>query len=207
MKGSLPIDFSEPTLYYALASIVFNPLYWNIVARREYRTHFITNLFGGAYPGCYALAFSIFTLGIFRDWLFTVAMDHQGTSEMLAQDLYQYLGAALVISGNVFVLSSMWRLGITGTYLGDYFGILMKERVTSFPFNVMENPMYNGSTMVFLGTALWRASPAGVFISVVVFVVYQIALGFEGPFTGMIYSNKNKQKVTSPPTKRRTKKD
>jgi len=31
----------------------------------------------------------------------------------------------------------------------------MKERVTSFPFNTMSNPMYNGSTMVFLALALW----------------------------------------------------
>lgn len=39
--------------------------------------------------------------------------------------------------------------------IGDYFGILMDERVTSFPFNVNENPMYNGTVMIFLGTALW----------------------------------------------------
>lgn len=39
--------------------------------------------------------------------------------------------------------------------LGDYFGILMEDRVTSFPFNVNENPMYNGTVMIFLGTAMW----------------------------------------------------
>ena len=67
-----------------------------------------------------------------------------------------------------------------GTYLGDYFGILMSHRVTSFPFNVLENPMYNGSTLCFLGTALWYARPAGVVITAVVFVVYEIALMYEG---------------------------
>jgi phosphatidylethanolamine N-methyltransferase len=56
--------------------------------------------------------------------------------------------------GFTFVLSSMYKLGITGTYLGDYFGILMEERVTSFPFNVLDNPMYVGSTMAFFGNAL-----------------------------------------------------
>jgi len=45
-------------------------------------------------------------------------------------------------------------LGITGTYLGDYFGILMKERITGFPFNVTDDPMYNGGTLLFLGYAL-----------------------------------------------------
>lgn len=39
--------------------------------------------------------------------------------------------------------------------IGDYFGILMEDRVTSFPFNVNENPMYNGTVMIFLGTAMW----------------------------------------------------
>jgi methylene-fatty-acyl-phospholipid synthase len=51
-------------------------------------------------------------------------------------------------------------LGVTGTYLGDYFGILMDKMVTGFPFNVMDNPMYNGSTMCFLGHSLWFAPPS-----------------------------------------------
>ena len=38
--------------------------------------------------------------------------------------------------------------------LGDYFGILMDQKVTSFPFNVTENPMYWGSTANYLGLAL-----------------------------------------------------
>lgn len=49
----------------------------------------------------------------------------------------------------------MWALGITGTYLGDYFGILMDDIVTGFPFNVMGDPMYWGSSMCFVGVALW----------------------------------------------------
>ena len=78
----------------------------------------------------------------------------------------------MFVVGSTLVVSSMWKLGVTGTYLGtrsgcgkiatkvknppgDYFGILMKERVTSFPFNVTNNPMYDGSTMCFLSTALW----------------------------------------------------
>lgn len=37
---------------------------------------------------------------------------------------------------------------------GDYFGILMDEKVTGFPFNITENPMYWGSTANYLGLAL-----------------------------------------------------
>lgn len=87
----------------------------------------------------------------------------------------------------------MWALGITGTYLGDYFGILMDDMVTGFPFNVTDAPMYYGSTMSFLGTALWFGKPAGVVLTALVFVVYKIALSFEDPFTGEIYAKRERE--------------
>ena len=55
----------------------------------------------------------------------------------------------------------------------------MDEPVTSFPFNVTGAPMYYGSTMSFLGTALLYARPAGVLLTLEVLVVYWVALGFE----------------------------
>lgn len=73
----------------------------------------------------------------------------------------------------------MWALGVTGTYLGDYFGILMDEPVTGFPFNVTGAPMYWGSTCSFLGTALYMGKPVGVLLSVQVFFMYLVALQFE----------------------------
>ena len=73
----------------------------------------------------------------------------------------------------------MWALGITGTYLGDYFGILMDEPVTSFPFNITSAPMYYGSTLSFLGTAVLYGKPAGVLLTLEVLLVYLIALRFE----------------------------
>jgi methylene-fatty-acyl-phospholipid synthase len=35
--------------------------------------------------------------------------------------------AVLVAIGQTFVITSTWQLGITGTFLGDYFGILLDE--------------------------------------------------------------------------------
>lgn len=87
----------------------------------------------------------------------------------------------------------MWALGVTGTYLGDYFGILMKDKVTSFPFNVTDAPMYYGSTMSFLGVAVLKGKLAGVLLTIEVLVVYLIALGYEDPFTGMIYAEREKR--------------
>lgn len=73
----------------------------------------------------------------------------------------------------------MWALGVTGTYLGDYFGILMDAKVEGFPFNVTGAPMYWGSTMSFLGYSLLTGKVAGLILTAEVFVMYLIALQFE----------------------------
>ena len=78
-----------------------------------------------------------------------------------------------------------------------------QEKVESFPFNVTSNPMYYGSTLSFLATALWWVnkifpricgepfrrslhrlddryeSPSGLLLTVLVFVEYKVALLFE----------------------------
>ena len=56
---------------------------------------------------------------------------------MLMHPAVRVLAVVLIASGTVFVLSSMWMLGITGTYLGDYFGILMDHMVTGFPLSLI----------------------------------------------------------------------
>ncbi len=55
----------------------------------------------------------------------------------------------------------------------------MDEPVTAFPFNITGAPMYYGSSLSFLGTALLYGRPAGVLLSGLVLGVYKIALGFE----------------------------
>lgn len=79
---------------------------------------------------------------------------------------------ALFAAGQLLVISSTWALGINGecqkiicafsiaypfavtkgTYLADYMGILQPAKVTGFPFDLLENPMYDGSTMCFVAT-------------------------------------------------------
>ncbi|KAF9184340.1 Phosphatidyl-N-methylethanolamine N-methyltransferase [Haplosporangium sp. Z 11] len=192
----LKVDWSDNRMWFAVGSIIFNPTFWNIVARKEYRSKFITRMFkGNSLYGCYALAATIFILGLIRDAIFKHAVDNQPKAECMNIFPIQALAAVLFTVGNVFVLSSMWVLGVTGTYLGDYFGILMDERVTSFPFNVNENPMYNGTVMIFMGTALWSLSPAGIYLSLIVHFVYRIALKFEGPFTTEIYNKRERERA------------
>lgn len=136
----------------------------------------MTRLFGSPYYGCYFLAFTIFSLGIFRDHLFQLALADQPFYAPIYQPLFGYV---LFGAGSVLVLSSMWALGVTGTYLGDYFGILMDAPVTGFPFNVTGSPMYWGSTLNFLGVALYTGKVAGLVLTAEVFILYFFALKWE----------------------------
>jgi phosphatidylethanolamine N-methyltransferase len=149
----------------------------------EYKTHFLTKIFRSPYYGCYALAVTIFGLGIFRDYLYKSALANQPRYPPIHQPILAY---GLIASGNILVLTSMWALGVTGTYLGDYFGILMDAKVEGFPFNITGAPMYWGSTMSFLGYALLTGKVAGLILTAEVFVMYLIALQYE-EYVGDLY--------------------
>ncbi|RDA82988.1 hypothetical protein CP532_2420, partial [Ophiocordyceps camponoti-leonardi (nom. inval.)] len=192
------VDFEKQSLLVSVCSIAFNPLFWNIVARQEYHNKLLTNLFGGnSRRACYALAATIFSLGLIRDWLYKSAIQEQPSHPLLQTPISRLVAFALLASGNVLVLSSTWALGITGTFLGDYFGILMDRIVTGFPFNVCGAPMYWGSTMSFLGTALLLGKPAGILITAWVYFVYCLALRYEDPFTAAIYAKRDRERAAS----------
>ncbi|KAI0973248.1 methylene-fatty-acyl-phospholipid synthase [Xylaria arbuscula] len=190
------VDLSQKSLFISAVAIAFNPLFWNIVGRQEYHNKILTKLFGGrSQVACYALALTIFSLGLVRDSLYERALRHQPSYPLLETPEAKYLGYALIAIGNVLVVSSTWALGITGTFLGDYFGILMDSIVTGFPFNVTDAPMYHGSTASFLGAALLYGKPAGILLTLWVYVVYKIALGYENPFTAGIYAKRDRERA------------
>uniref|UniRef100_A0ABK0M3K1 Phosphatidylethanolamine N-methyltransferase n=1 Tax=Rattus norvegicus TaxID=10116 RepID=A0ABK0M3K1_RAT len=184
------VDPTEPSFVAAVLTIVFNPLFWNVVARWEQRTRKLSRAFGSPYLACYSLGSIILLLNILRSHCFTQAMMSQPKMEGLDSHTIYFLGLALLGWGLVFVLSSFYALGFTGTFLGDYFGILKESRVTTFPFSVLDNPMYWGSTANYLGWALMHASPTGLLLTVLVALVYVVALLFEEPFTAEIYRRK-----------------
>lgn len=156
----------------------------------------MTKLFGGnSQNACYALAATIFSLGILRDWLYKTAILEQPSHPLLESVYSQAAAYTLLACGNILVVTSTWALGITGTFLGDYFGILMDEMVTGFPFNVCGAPMYWGSSMNFLGSALLFAKPAGILLTVEVVLVYIVALRYEDPFTAGIYAKRERERA------------
>lgn len=132
-----------------------------------------------------------------RDWLYKSAIGEQPSHPLLETVYVQAAAYTLLACGNILVVSSTWALGITGTFLGDYFGILMDEMVTGFPFNVTSAPMYWGSTMSFLGGALLYGKPAGILLTVEVLLVYITALKFEDPFTAGIYAKRERERAAA----------
>ncbi|XP_069338000.1 phosphatidylethanolamine N-methyltransferase isoform X3 [Eulemur rufifrons] len=184
------VDPSDSSFVAAVLAIVFNPLYWNVVARWEHRTRKLSRAFHSPHLACYALGGSILLLNFLRSHCFTQAMLHQPLAEGLDHPAAYGLGLALLGVGSMFVLSSFFALGFTGTFLGDYFGILKEARVTTFPFNILDNPMYWGSTANYLGWAIMHASPTGLLLTAVVALTYAVAVQYEEPFTTEIYRQK-----------------
>ncbi|XP_037347992.1 phosphatidylethanolamine N-methyltransferase isoform X1 [Talpa occidentalis] len=187
------VDPLDPCFVAAVIAITFNPFFWNVVARWEHKTRKMSKAFGSPYLACYALGGAILLLNILRSHCFTEAMLSQPKMKSLDNPIAYGVGLVLLGMGSVFVLSSFFALGFTGTFLGDYFGILKEARVTTFPFNILDNPMYWGSTANYLGWAIMNASPAGLLLTMVVALIYVIALLYEEPFTAEIYRQKASQ--------------
>ncbi|NXP30174.1 PEMT methyltransferase, partial [Leiothrix lutea] len=186
------VDVTDTGFIVAVLSIAFNPLFWNVVARWEHKTRALSQVFGSRHTACYCLGTAILLLNCVRSHCFTEAMKSQPKLEGWDCHWTYYSGLAISAVGTLFVISSFLALGFTGTFLGDYFGILMEEKVTSFPFSVLDNPMYWGSTAIYLGWSLMHASPAGLLLTAVVAISYTIAVLYEGPFTEEIYRRKQK---------------
>lgn len=185
------INFNDSHLYYTCLIIILCPFIWNILARLCHKFLPKNTSKSIRYIICYLLMIWIFSFSSYRDYLIRKTIQSQPQLN-LPNDLIQWISIGIFFLGQLFVLSSFYKLGITGTFLGDYCGILMDAPVTSFPFNILNNPMYIGSTLSFFALALYYTSPVGILLTIVVYFVYQIALLFEEPYTKWIYEEKNK---------------
>ena len=176
-------------------AVMLNPLVWNLAARLEYTTHAISRIFGGPRRGIIAVALAILGMNYLRTSLFHSVMEELSTWDLLKGDVATAVGYIFVVLGAVLVLTCTWQLGFFCTFLGDYFGILLDSKVTEFPFNIVEDPMYWGSFMIHMGTSLQHASFVGFLLTGCIGLSYIIAMQFEGPFTAMIYAKRDKSKT------------
>ncbi len=174
----------------ACGAVMLNPLFWNIISQLEYRTHLVSRVAGGPRRGVTLLALGIVSFNYLRTTLFHKVMENHATCAPMQTPLFDALGYIFIITGAVFVMSSSYRLGFFCSFMGDYFGILLEEKVTNFPFNVVDDPMYVGSTLVYLGFSFQHASVVGVILTGCIALSYVAAILFEQPFTAQIYKDK-----------------
>ena len=73
-------------------------------------------------------------ISIFSCFFFSYhrALLDQPQQAILPAEYATVVPAVLFVLGQIFVVTSTWALGITGTFLGDYFGILMDSRVEGY---------------------------------------------------------------------------
>lgn len=187
------IDIYEKTLITSMIMIIICPITWNLIARWEFHSKFFTKIVGDNRLAADVFAHILIEMGIFRNYIYSKAIQHQPSYPI--DDEYKIwvslLGYAILTFGLILVYMAYYRLGIHGIYYADYFGILFKEKVTAFPYNITDNPLYIGSTSIFLGLAILNQSPSGLLLTVLVWFMYKLASAMENPMTDLIYSEKN----------------
>lgn len=172
-------------------AVMFNPLFWIGLSKLEYYTRVVSRTCGGPKQGVVALAIGIILLDCVRITLFHNAIDEYGTWDPMKDEVvFSAFGYLLIMVGTVLGFASFWRLGFFCCFLGDHFGILLDEKVTGFPFNVVADPMYWGSVLFHLGITINNASLVGLLLTTCIGLSYIIAVLFERPFTENIYAEK-----------------
>lgn len=193
------INIYDPTTFFAIIFIIICPITWNIVARYEFKTKRLTNLCGNnKYLAADVFAHILIEMGIVRNYLFLRAIS---TNEVfyLSDSLDTIVGilsTVFMIVGFIINVGSYWQLGIHGIYYADYFGVLMDSKVTDFPYNILDNPLYLGSEILFYSISFKNRSVTGIVLSVLAQIMYNIASYLEMPMTELIYSKENMEKVS-----------
>ncbi|POI30371.1 hypothetical protein CIB84_005878, partial [Bambusicola thoracicus] len=130
------------------------------VARWEHKTRALSRGFGSPRTACYCLGAVILLLNCVRSHCFTEAMKSQPKLEGLDSHWAYYSGLAIMAGCPVALHADPPHHFAEPNEkpfvhpTGDYFGILMEAKVTCFPFSILDNPMYWGSTAVYLGWSL-----------------------------------------------------
>jgi hypothetical protein len=64
VKAFHAIDLNRTTLWLSVGTVVLSPLFWNVIARNEYKRKTLTKIFGTKERACSFFSFCVFTLGL-----------------------------------------------------------------------------------------------------------------------------------------------
>ena len=190
-SGLILSELASLSVLVACSLVMLNPLIWTLINRFEYKTHAISPLCRGPRAGTTVWASLIMGMNVFRTSVFHY-MAVKGTKLHFfeANVGATTAGYLIIVLGVSLVLSTHWRLGFFGSFYGDCFGILLHAKVTEFPYNILDHPMYWGSFMIHFGGAIVCASAVGFLLSLAIGLSYAMVAVVEAPLTAEIYAAK-----------------
>jgi len=184
-------------MMWAVSMIILCPITWNLVARYEFYTKRLSNFVGDNVLAADKFAHLLIEMGIFRNYIFTRVIRNHNKFDPFPDYSWhvEVIGYLILVFGLHLTFLAYYRLGLHGIYYADYFGVLCKEMVTAYPYNYLDNPLYVGSTMLFLGSSIIYRSPSGILLTLLAWFMYKFAAVLENPMTPLIYSPENIEKV------------
>eukprot|EP00045_Choanoeca_perplexa_P023000 m.11593 g.11593 ORF g.11593 m.11593 type:complete len:250 (-) comp9851_c0_seq1:100-849(-) len=187
---------SQPSAIVSILVTLASPVFWNLIPR--YLGEPMIKAFGSRRIAMLIFALYVMVTSFYREVVFVDAIEEDPVKtfamfkslDAFTLDLVtDKLGWAVTVFGLVLSSSAMYRLGIFGTYMGEFFGVMLKEKITSFPFSHFNNPMYLGSSLFHVGLALQAQSPVGAALALWVFYTYYLAGAYEGPLMQTMYAS------------------
>ena len=173
------INLSNAETIRSLCAIIWAPFAWNIFPRLEYRHRILSRLFcGNRVAAHYLFALYIVVFSSVREQFFFDAIhanDTWSSGEKAFDEAIKITGQIALFFGAFLSACGFYHLGIKYTYMGEYFGFMMPKLITSFPFSVFPDPMYNGSVLMHFGYAFHALSPTGLYLACVTGLSYWTA--------------------------------
>jgi len=191
------IDFTETYFLQAMGYSVLCFLLWVLIPHFQFKYKLLSKLTGGDEgKACDFLSYFLIYTGTIRNHAINEMINKNKTISYENFEIpMQIISYAMMAFGLVLVVFSFYRLGLRGMYFGDHFGFLFKEKIISFPYNYFPNAQYVGTTWFFVGFSLAFHSVAGVFVSTVIYLLYQILNVVESRKLEIFYPpNKSEEK-------------
>lgn len=171
------IDLSEKHLIETVLLTFVNVLVWIVLPKLQYKYNIISRFVGHDLGrAADILAYLFIHIATYRNYCFTEAIMNNKQFSSEFSFVYSLVGIMFILFGGYLIIISFVKLGLRGMYFGDHFGFLLKNKITSFPYNVLENPQYIGNTLLYFGIAILFKSYTGIFLTALIYLSYQIVV-------------------------------
>jgi phosphatidylethanolamine/phosphatidyl-N-methylethanolamine N-methyltransferase len=189
------INFKEEKFIETLAWSFLCFACWIILPHLQFKYKLLSRFFGNDQGRANDfLAYFLVYTGVLRNEAFKVAMENNIKISFGKYELPVLVASYISIAyGLLLIAGSFYRLGMRNMYFGDHFGFLFKEKITAFPYNHTKDPQYVGLTLFGIGYSLVHHSPAGIFLTLFVFILYKILNLVEDRKLKIFYPDSNKK--------------